>query len=57
MDNKYGIIKKIDKLGRIVIPKSIRDRLSLDECAELILTEEGLLLRRPKEDNASAKRK
>ena len=41
------IIKEIDKLGRIVIPKEMRDRLALGDAVELTLTEEGVLIRNP----------
>ncbi len=42
---KVGIIKEIDSLGRIVIPKDFRDRLMLDKRVELVLTEDGILIR------------
>ena len=42
-----GIIKEFDALGRLVIPKDMRDRLSLDGKVELAVTEEGILLRSP----------
>ena len=42
-----GVIKEIDKLGRIVIPKDMRDRLALGESVEVTLTEEGILIRNP----------
>ncbi len=42
-----GIIKEFDALGRLVIPKDMRDRLSLDGKVELIVMEEGVLLRSP----------
>ena len=45
MKNKVGVIKEIDSLGRIVIPKEYRDRLSLDKKVEVVLTEEGVLIR------------
>jgi len=32
-----GLIKKLDKLGRLVIPIEIRDRLGLDEDSKLEL--------------------
>lgn len=31
MKEKVGVIKEIDALGRIVIPKEIRERLSFDK--------------------------
>ena len=47
MSNKAGVIKEIDKLGRIVIPKDMRDRLSLDKIVEVVLTDEGVLIHNP----------
>lgn len=47
MSKKVGIIKEIDNLGRIVIPKEMRERLSLDKNVEVIITEEGVLIRNP----------
>lgn len=46
--NNMGIHKEIDKLGRLVVPKEMRDLFRLDdEGVELIVTEEGILLRNP----------
>ena len=42
---KIGIIKEIDSLGRIVIPKEIRSRLGFGKNVELIVTEDGLLIK------------
>ncbi len=42
-----GVIKEIDKLGRIVIPKEMRDRFALGELVEVTLTEAGTLIRNP----------
>ena len=47
METKIGIIKEIDRLGRLVVPKEIRARYGLDDEVELVLTEEGILLRHP----------
>ena len=47
MNEKIGIIKEIDNLGRIVIPKEIRERLFLDKKVEIILTKAGALIRNP----------
>ena len=40
-----GIIKEIDSLVRIVIPKEFRDRLMLDKKVEILLTDSGVLIR------------
>ena len=45
MEKSVGIIKEIDSLGRIVIPKEVRERLLLEKRVELVLTEQGLLIR------------
>ena len=42
-----GVIKEIDNLGRIVIPKEMRDRLSFEKRVEVVLTKDGVLLRNP----------
>ena len=42
-----GIIKEVDKLGRIVIPKELRERYGLLENVEIIATELGIFLRSP----------
>ncbi|MBR2344075.1 MAG: hypothetical protein IKA64_07470 [Clostridia bacterium] len=40
-----GIIKEIDNLGRIVIPKELRERYALKEKVEIVATEEGVLIK------------
>ena len=45
MFGRVGITKEIDKLGRIVIPKEFRDRFNLVDEVEIVLTEEGILIR------------
>lgn len=40
-----GIIKKFDRLGRIVIPKELRVRFGLDDRVEIVATKDGVLLR------------
>ena len=45
MPKNVGIIKEIDKLGRIVIPKEFRERFNLVDKVEIVLTEEGILIR------------
>ena len=42
-----GVFKEFDKLGRIVIPKDLRDRYSLFGKVEIIATSKGLLIRNP----------
>ena len=42
---KVGIEKEIDSLGRLQIPKEIRNRLRLDKTVELVVTDEGLLVK------------
>ena len=46
--SEIGVIKEIDNLGRIVIPKEMRMRYSFEREVELILTEDGVLIRSPK---------
>ena len=45
--NHIGIIKKIDSMGRIIVPKTLRNRYLLDKKIEMVATEEGLLIRNP----------
>lgn len=42
-----GALKEVDKLGRICIPKEMRKRFCLEDEVELVVTEEGILLRSP----------
>ena len=42
---KIGIIKEFDKLGRIVIPKELRERYGLTEGVEIVATKDGILLK------------
>ena len=44
---EVGAIKEFDKLGRIVVPKEIRERFGLNDRVEIIVTESGVLLRNP----------
>ena len=39
--------KKVDNLGRVTIPKELRDFYHLDEKVKLIETEQGILLTNP----------
>ncbi len=43
-----GIIRRIDDLGRLIVPKEIRRRLGIHENDpfEVVLTEEGVLFRK-----------
>ena len=47
MKETVGVIKEIDRLGRIVIPKDMRDRLSFDKKVEVVLIPNGVLVRNP----------
>ncbi|MBQ8688942.1 MAG: hypothetical protein IJ515_01095 [Clostridia bacterium] len=42
-----GVFKEFDKLGRIVIPKDLRERYSLFGKVEIIATSKDLLIRNP----------
>ncbi len=42
-----GIIKEFDKLGRLVIPKDLRERYALGNKVEIIATMQGLLIKSP----------
>ena len=44
--NEIGIIKKIDSLGRMVISKEMRKLFGLENGVELIITNDGVLVRR-----------
>ncbi len=44
---KIGIIKKFDKLDRLVIPKILRDRYGIQKEVEIIATDDGILIRSP----------
>ena len=42
---KIGIIKEIDKLGRIVIPKELRERYGFDKTVEIVAVTDGILIK------------
>ncbi|MBR2432003.1 MAG: hypothetical protein IKB23_03715 [Clostridia bacterium] len=42
---QIGIVKEIDRLGRICIPKDIRNLFLLNKEVQLIITPDGLLIR------------
>lgn len=44
---KIGVIKELDNLGRLVIPKEMRLLFGFDKEVEVIVTEEGVLVRNP----------
>ena len=46
-NERIGIIREVDNLGRIVIPKDLRVMFKLDGEVEIIPTPEGILLRNP----------
>ena len=47
VNSRTGVIKEVDNLGRIVIPKEMRDLYKLNERVEVISTPEGVLIRNP----------
>lgn len=48
MESKIGIVRRIDDLGRVVIPLEIRKALKISEgdALEIFLTSEGVLIKR-----------
>ena len=44
----YGIVRKIDELGRIVIPKELREKMDMHEqsSVEIFVKEDNICLRR-----------
>ena len=47
MEHTVGVIKEIDGLGRLVIPKELRARFALSDRVGLVATESGILIRNP----------
>ena len=45
--DQIGVIKEIDRLGRIVIPKDLRDRYQFENKGEVVATKEGILIKNP----------
>ncbi|MBR2474081.1 MAG: hypothetical protein IKB51_03530 [Clostridia bacterium] len=45
--NEIGVLKEIDKVGRIVIPKELRERYAFNDEIEIIATSEGVLIKNP----------
>lgn len=48
MSRDVGIQKEIDRLGRLVIPKEMREVFGMECRVELVMTDEGILIRNPK---------
>ena len=44
---KIGIEKELDKLGRVLIPKDLRERYGYGGKVELIATAHGVLIKNP----------
>ena len=42
-----GVVKEVDALGRICIPKDMRNAVGLTKEVELLVTSDGLLIRNP----------
>ncbi|MBQ7386704.1 MAG: hypothetical protein IJW03_00905 [Clostridia bacterium] len=55
--NRVGVLKEFDKLGRIVIPKDLRERYALNDKVEIIATENGVLIKNPEYKLIKAKQK
>ena len=47
LTNQMGVIKELDNLGRLVIPKEMREMFKLEKEVEVVVTAEGVLVRRP----------
>ena len=46
-DQAVGVNKEIDALGRLVLPKEMRALFRFQNEVELVVTEEGVLVRNP----------
>ena len=42
---RIGVVKEIDSLGRICIPKEMRKLYKIENEVQLIVTEEGILIK------------
>lgn len=53
MENAVGIVRKIDELGRLVIPKELRNqfRIHSHDDIEMIATEDGIFIRKYEGNN------
>ena len=47
MSKQIGIIREIDDLGRICIPKEMRKMLRLEKIVEIQMTTDGVLIKNP----------
>ena len=47
MEKGSGICKEFDSLGRIVIPKEMRSLFGFEKKVEVVVTEDGVLIRNP----------
>ena len=47
LTNQMGVIKELDNLGRLVIPKEMREMFKLEKEVEVVVTAEGVLVRSP----------
>ena len=50
-----GLIKEIDNVGRIVIPKPLRERYELSDKIEIVATKEGILIKKYEENSSDEK--
>ncbi|MBQ8163058.1 MAG: hypothetical protein IJZ93_01650 [Clostridia bacterium] len=41
-----GVVKELDSLGRLVIPKEMRTLFGFEKEVEVVVTEEGVLVRK-----------
>ena len=51
-----GVNKEIDSLGRLVIPKEMRALFRFENEVELVVTEDGVLVRNPEYKLVKVKR-
>ena len=54
---KIGVFKEFDGLGRIVIPKELRERYGVDGRVEIIAMKEGVLNTNPRYELVEIKQK
>lgn len=57
MEKDVGIIREMDNLGRVTIPKEWRDLYNFEGQLEIVATTEGVLIRHPKYKLVERKRK